>query len=230
MERLAVYFAPGSCARVSLIALEEAGHPFEARLVRFMKGEHRSAEYLRLNPAGKVPLLLVDGAPLAENVAILHFLARCFPEARLLPLTGEPLSDARVLAELAWCASGLHPLVTRLRMPQLVCDLPEGCDRVWELAIQAMTANFRIIERRLDAQPWMLGEWSVLDAYVYWVWFRATGAGLDGSAWPRYAAHAQRMEQRPSVQRVLAREREAEAQLEKEGLTVRFAPSPGARA
>ena len=116
MPQLTLYFAPGTCARVSMIALEEAGIEFESRVVRFLKGEHRSPEYLALNPAGKVPCLLVDGAPLTENVSILIWLARSFPNANLLPLTGEPWPDAQLLAQLVWCASTLHPLVTRIRI------------------------------------------------------------------------------------------------------------------
>jgi len=85
MTDTVLYAAPGTCARVPMIALEEARQDFEVRVVRFMKNEHRSPEYLALNPKGKVPLLLMDGAPLTENVAILLHLAERFPEARLLP-------------------------------------------------------------------------------------------------------------------------------------------------
>ncbi len=222
---LALYFAPGTCARVPIISLFEGSIEFEPRLIRFMAGQHRSPEYLAQNPKGKVPLLLVDGEPLTENVAILTFLARRFPEARLLPFTGEPLTDARILSDLAWCASGLHPLVTRLRFPQFFCDVEEGRKRVWDIAAADMTRNFQLIEARLRGQHWLLGNWSALDAYIYWVWFRVTGAGFDGTAFPGYADHARRMEQRSSVQRYLTLEREAEAQLEREGLAFRPPPS-----
>jgi glutathione S-transferase len=222
---LKLFFSPGSCARVPLIALEEIGCPFEARLIVFMRGEHKSAEYLDLNPAGKVPLLLVDGEPLAQNVAILTFLADQFPAAGLIPLGGDSLSEARLLSDLAWCSSDLHPLVTRVRLPQFACDLPGAPERVREMAGIAMTAQLAPLEARLDHQPWLWGErWSVMDAYVYWVWFRITGAGFSPDAFPNLARHKERMEERPSVQRVLAREGEAEAMLEAQGLTVKFPP------
>ena len=60
-----------------------------------------------------------------------------------------------------------------------------------------------------------------MDSYVRWVWFRVTGAGFDGAPFPVYADHARRMEQRVGVQRYLALEREAEAQIESEGLSFR---------
>ena len=218
MLRYALYFAPYTCARVSLTALCEIGAPFDLRLVRFMKGEHRSSEYLAKNPAGKVPCLLVDDRPLTENVAILSYLARTHPDAKLLPFTGDVWADARILSDLTWCASGLHPLVTRIRMPDFICDNPGGPERVYELATQAMKQAFAPAEQRLETQQWMLGEWSILDAYVNWVWFRITGAGFDATAFPALADHAERHGQRPGVHAALAREAELQAQLEAEGL------------
>jgi glutathione S-transferase len=226
MSKLVLYYAPGTCARVPMITMFEGGIEFEPRLIRFMAGQHRSPEYLAQNPKGKVPLLLVDGQPLTENVAILTFLARQFPAAKVLPLDGDPLHEARVLSDLAWCASGLHPLVTRMRFPQFFSGVPESHRSVWEIAAADMARNFRLIDERLQQQAWMLGDWSALDAYVYWVWFRVTGAGFDGTPYPRYADHARRMEQRASVQRYLALEREAEAQLQQEGMLFRPPPPP----
>jgi glutathione S-transferase len=90
-HHIVLHFAPGSCARVPLIALEEAGAPFETRLVAYMAGDHRKPEFLALNPPGKVPVLEIDGEVLTQNGAILTYLARRHPEAGLLPYTGEPL-------------------------------------------------------------------------------------------------------------------------------------------
>lgn len=222
MPKLTLFFAPGACSRVPLIALEEIGVPFDTRLVTFTKGEHRSREYLALNPKGKVPTLMIDGQPLTENVAILSYLAWAYPGATLLPFGRDPLSDMQILSQLAWCAAGLHPIVTRLRIPQFFCDTADGRERVWQMAADAMAFNFALIEARLAESPWMLGDWSILDAYVNWVWFRVTGAGFDATAYPRYGEHAARIAERPSVRRALAREEEAQAWLESRGLAVKF--------
>ena len=64
--------APGTCARVPAIGLFEAGVEFQPRLVRFMAGEHRSPAYLAVNPLGKVPALVDQGAVITENVAIVR--------------------------------------------------------------------------------------------------------------------------------------------------------------
>jgi glutathione S-transferase len=223
---LTLYFSPGACSRVPLIALEELGRPFEARLVAFMKGEHKSPDYLALNPAGKIPTLVADGRPIAQNLAIQTFLARSFPEARLLPFTGEPLADALILSQLAWFSADLHPLVTRIRLPFFACDAAP--ERVKEQASEAMAGQLAPLDQRLSAQPWVLGqEWSSIDAYLYWVWFRITGAGFDPSAFPNIAAHSARMDHRPAVQRAIAREKEAEAELEAQGLALKFPPAGG---
>jgi glutathione S-transferase len=85
MTDLTLFFAPDTCARVSMIALEETEHPYKTELIAFMRGDHRSPRYLELNPKGKVPTLIVDGRVLTENVAILLWLAARFPETNLLP-------------------------------------------------------------------------------------------------------------------------------------------------
>lgn len=222
MPELALYFAPGTCARVSIVTMYEKGIPFEPRLIRFMAGDHKKAEYKALNAQGKVPCLMVDGTALAENVAILAWLARSFPDKKILPFTGEPMDDAQVLSDLAWCSSGMHPVVTRLRMPQFFCDVEGSRDRVWAMAADAMKPNFEIVERRLADRDWMYGEWSALDAYIYWVWFRVTGAGFDASAYPRFADHARRMDQLEGVKKLFALEEKAEAELKAQGMDFKF--------
>jgi glutathione S-transferase len=149
MTDLTLFFAPDTCARVSMIALEETEHPYKTELIAFMRGDHRSPCYLELNPKGKVPTLIVDGRVLTENVAILLWLAARFPEANLLPQYQDAFDKAQLVADLTYCASGLHPIVTRLRIPQYFCDIPGGELRVFEMAELAMRPNFAFIDRRL---------------------------------------------------------------------------------
>jgi glutathione S-transferase len=223
-----LFFAPDSCARVPLITLEEAGAAYELEVVAFMKGQHRSPEYLALNPKAKVPTLLVDGEPLTENVAILTFLSERFPNARLLPEVETSFARARILADLAYCASGLHPIVTSLRIPQFFCDDPNALGRVFEMAETAMHPNFALIDRRLAENPWWYGEqWSVVDAYINWVWFRVTGTKFDASQYRHFARHDREMKQRPAVNRALAISSEVSAKLALQGLAVKFS-GPGA--
>lgn len=207
-----------------MISLEEAGVEFESRLVAHRAGEHKNKSYLQLNPSGKVPALVAEGRALAENVAIISYLSKRFPEARLLPRTTDPFEAASFLSDLSFCASVLHPLVTRIRIPSKFCDLPDTSENVWRLAATEMKFHFQRIEDRLaGAGPWWYGErWSALDAYLFWVWFRVTGAGFPTLHYPAFSKHADLMALRPSTQRTLAREEIAETELKSRGLELTF--------
>lgn len=216
--------APGTCARVSAIALEEAGVDFETPLIRFMKGQHKSPEYKKINPKGKVPALEIDGEALTENVAIISYLNERFPEAKLMPEASDALAKARQLADLSFCSATLHPIVTRIRMPTFFAD-GDAAKNVWEKGCEAMHEYFRLIDERLSEQSWWYGEnWSVMDAYLYWIFWRVEGADYPVDDYPNFKAHKSRMEQRAAVQKVLAREAGLMAQLEAEGLV--FTPPP----
>lgn len=187
--------------------------------MRFMKGEHRSPDYLKVNPKGKVPALVMDGQALTENVAILSYLNLKHPEAKLLPPARDDFERAKQVADLSFCASTLHPIVTRIRIPGFFAE-GEGCIKsVYQAGVAAMRPNFALIDERLSGQPWWYGDqWSVMDAYINWVWFRVTGAGFPGQDYPAFEGHAKRIEALPAVKRMLARDAEAEAELKAEGL------------
>lgn len=205
MPDITLYWHPGSCARVPLIALEEIGAPFELYVIDREGGEDNGPEYRALNPKGKVPTLVVDGHPITENPAIETYLARLFPEAGLLP-TGDPLVEIDALSTMAWFSSGVHPPITRQRFPGRFTDDPAETEGIRRVARGQLEDAFGILERRLADRDWLYGDWSIVDGYMLWVWFRATGSGMDGTPFPRCADHARRAEQRPSVARALDRE------------------------
>ena len=212
-----LYAAPGACSRVPMMALEEAGAEFEVQLVRFMKGEHKRPDYLAMHRGGKVPLLITPEGPLSQNVAIAQYLAAQFPG--LLPKADTAFEAACITADLAFCADTLHPIVTRMRMPMLIADGEEAHASVRQKAFDAMAPMAKTVDDRLAERAWWYGDrWSILDAYIYWVWFRITGVGFPVSGYRNWAAHAARMEGRPAIQRALARDAGLQATLEAEGL------------
>src|SRR5712672_2798469 len=193
----------------------------------FFFNDTATTEIYTLSLHDALPMLVVDGEPLTENVAILAWLAERFPEAGLLPGTDDSLARARLISDLAYCASGLHPIVTRLRIPQFFCDTPDGSRRVFDMAEVAMRPNFELIDRRLADNRWWYGDrWSIVDAYINWVWFRVTGTQFDGAAHPNLGRHDAEMKLRPAVTRALAISTEVAEGLAARGLAVKFS-EPG---
>ena len=81
-----LYYAPGTCALASHIALEEAGADYSAVRLDFKSNQQQSQEYLKVNPKGRVPALVTDKGVLTETPAILAYVAQTFPNAKLAPL------------------------------------------------------------------------------------------------------------------------------------------------
>src|SRR5437667_141328 len=81
-----LYYAPGTCALASHIALAEAGAPYTTAKVDFKTNQQNSPEYLAINPKGRVPSLVIDHGILTETPAMLAFIAQSFPQAKLAPL------------------------------------------------------------------------------------------------------------------------------------------------
>src|SRR2546428_10614553 len=80
--KLTLYYAPIACSLVPLVTLHESGAEFDVRPISLKNKQQHDADYLRINPKAKVPVLVVDGEVLTENVAILTWLASAFPARR----------------------------------------------------------------------------------------------------------------------------------------------------
>jgi glutathione S-transferase len=219
-----LHFAPQTCARVTLTALEEIGKPFETRLIAFMEGEHRAPAYLAINSAGKVPALEAPQGVIVQNGAILTYLAQCHPTAGLLPL-GEGQLALQALSDLFRISADLHPLVTRFVLPQMITTQADQATPIRDKAREILIAQLAPLEQRLAGQAWMLGnDWSIIDAYLAWIWFRVTGAGFDPQAFPAIDRHYAAASARPSALAALAREAAAQDELKTRGLF--FQPPP----
>jgi glutathione S-transferase len=201
---------PGTCARVTLIALEEVGEPFSTRLAPASRAA--DADFLAVNPKGKVPVLEIDGMALTETPAIMTELARQFPAAKLLP-SDDPSVAVDALATMSWIAGAMHPAITRMRYPLRFCDAPGSEDRTRALAADALRGCFEVVEARLADREWLYDDWSVVDAYLLWAWFRGVGSGMDARGLALCASHASRCEARPSVVRALDREESTYAEM-----------------
>lgn len=220
MPEFLLFVAPNTCARVPTIALEQIGVPFETELVRTAANQQNTPEFLKLNPKGKVPTLLVDGVPLTENVAILSWLNARYPEANLLPETTTAFENAQQIADLSFFSATVHPIVTRVAMPlKFIEDKALSFEIVRPVGIEAMNKIMNMIEARLADGPWWYGDtWSAVDGYLYWVWGRITGVGYPTGSYPNIRRHFDLNNERPAVQRAMAREAENIEVLKSEGL------------
>jgi len=192
------------------VTLTEANASFEARPLNFRRNEQSSPAYLRLNPKHKVPLLIVDGEPLTENPAIQIWIARNFPRARLLP--SDPWQELEAISILSWCASGIHPFLSRLNSPPKVCDLPGAEEGVIRAAKHLLFENYKLADDLLAGREFFFDHFTAADAHFFWCLRRGAQLGAEASEFPNCIAHFERIKQRPSVQKLLAYEKAVQAQ------------------
>ena len=184
---LTLYYSPGSSSMATHIALNEVGVAFELKLTALHRNEHRAADYLAVNPEGKVPTLMVDGRPLTEVAATLWFLGRRYPEAGLLPQSGDIEAEARVISWMSFIASTIHP-ARRI-----------GNERWREV--------FAIAEERLGPHEWTVDRYSIADIHLFRLYWRfVTTLHPAPGGYPNLSAHYDRMMTRPAVQKTLKAE------------------------
>jgi glutathione S-transferase len=183
---LTLYFAPGSSSMAAHIALHEIGVPFEAIPVSFARNETRGADFLAINPEGKVPTLLIDGRALTEVAGILYFLARAYPAARLMP-AGDPEAEARVVSWMSFIASTVHPARRQ--------------------GLEHAMGVYRLADERLGEREWAVGDYSIADIHLFRLFWRFAGSlNPPPGAFPRLRAHHDRMMVRPAVIRTFEAE------------------------
>jgi glutathione S-transferase len=208
--QIVLYYAPNTCALAPYVTLTEAGAAFEVRPLNFRQNEQRSPDYLRLNPKHKVPLLIVDGQPLTESPAIQIWIARNFPQAKLLP--SDPWQELNAISILSWCSSGIHPYLSRINAPPRVCDLPGAEASVVAAAKEFLFEAYEIADDMLAGREFFFDHFTAADAHFFWCIRRGGQLGVDASGFENCAAHFERIKGRASVQTLLAYEKSVQAE------------------
>ena len=193
---LELYFAPGACSFVPHVALEAVkaatGQAFEPKLVKLHKGEHKTPEYLAMNPNAQVPVLVVEGKPLVQIVAICDYLDRSFPKAGLLP--AEPWARAQALSQLVWMNNTVHPTFTHVFRAAEYAESDAAQADVKKVA----AAKYRKLLERIQgwvalANPHWYGERITChDAYAFTLLRWGGYAGIDPQSLPSYLAYVER--------------------------------------
>lgn len=194
-----LFYTPGACSLAPHIIIREAG--LDVALDRVSLGKERTTEdgrdYYTINPQGSVPALELDGGEvLTEAQVLLQYLAELAPEKKLAPREG--LERWRLLETLNFIATELHkgagPLFKR----------PSPEQR--EAAVQHLKSRFALLEGKLGDKPYLLGDFSIADAYAFVTLAWARKFEIDLSAHEKLMAYFQRVMARPAVQAALGEE------------------------
>ena len=202
---LQLYFAPGACSFVPHVGLEivkaATGQDFEPKLVKLQKGEHRTPEYLAMNPDGQVPVLLADGKPLTQIVAIADFLDRSFPDAWLLPT--EAWKRAQALSQLAWMNSTPHTTFTRVFFPERFAESDAGKAEVKRKAAETFRGYLERLQQRLQELRFGV----LQDAYAFTLLRWGGYAGINPDSFGFLKAHVEAAMRTAPLAAALERER-----------------------
>ena len=204
---LKLYYAPGTCAMASHIALQESGAAYTTERLDFKTNQQNSPEYLAINPKGRVPALVTDRGILTETPAMLAYIAQSFPAAKLAPLD-DAFAFAQAQAFNSYLCSTVHVAhAHKMRGARWATEESSFADMKSKVA-QTMTACFKLIERDMLRGPWVMGQqYTVCDPYLYTIGLWLEGDSVDVSTLPKVLEHRRRMSERPAVQKVLAEEK-----------------------
>lgn len=197
-----LYYSPGTASMVVHLALLELGVAHELRLVDIDAKAQKSPEYLRLNPSGVVPTLIVDGAPVCECAAIMLLLGERHADKNMAPQPGE----AKRNTYLQWTlhlANTLQPAFRQWFYPADFGPAEQG-DAMRAFAQKRIEAVWDRLDAHLATNgPHMLGEkFSLLDLYATMLMRWSRNMPKPADRWPALAALATRIKARPSWKRL----------------------------
>lgn len=205
---LQLHYHPTDASMTPHMLLEELGVAFELVLVDRSRHAQRSPEYLRLNPNGKIPVLVDGDLVLYETAAIALHLADRHPQAGLVPPLGTP-DRSRLYKWLMWLTNTLQAELMLYFYAERWADTP---DAQAQLKAHAEARVATMVDQ-LDAElarhggPWFLGEgFSLLDPYVLMLCRWTRGMARPARTLPHLAPYLQRVLARPAVQRAYATE------------------------
>ena len=197
-------YTPSACSISPHIVLEEIGELFETQLVAIMQGETRSDAFLRVNPKGKIPVLVLDdGTVVTENPVILQLLARTYPERGLLPT--DRIREFEALQVCEYLTGTVQNFgIARLFRPSLFCEGEQYWNDIRKEGEKVMLKGFDLIAPRLESGPFLFDQFSIADASLFY--FELHASRLRIAMPTAVRSHFDMMMNRPSVQKVLARE------------------------
>src|SRR3954462_9500811 len=194
---LKLYYAPGTCALASHIALEEAGAAYETVRLSFKNEDQKKPEYLKINPKARVPSLVTDRGIITETPAILIYVAQTHPAAKLAPLD-DPFGLARVQSFNSYLCSTVHVAHAHRPRGSRWADDPAAIEAMKKKVPQTVGECYELIERDMLKGPWVLGDtYTISDMYLFTLAQWMEGDGLEVAKFPKVADHRRRMAEHP---------------------------------
>lgn len=205
-----LHYHPSNASFAPHIVLNELAVPFELKRVDRAAGAHKSADYLKLNPNGLIPVLVDGELVLYETAAILLHLADTHPEAGLVP----PLATAeraQFYKWLIWLTNTFQPLLLAYFYPErwVAEGNAEGVAQVKAQGEARIAPLLDQLEAQLASHdgPWLLGQrYSVADALAFMLCRWTRGFARPARSLPLLGVYLQRMLERPAVQQAIATE------------------------
>lgn len=189
-------FAPTRSIRARW-TLQELDVPFEAITVNLMAGEHRRPEFLAINPAGKVPVLVDDDIVLTESVAIVVYLADKYPASGFLPV--DPNARAEAMRWLLFTATELEQPLWRISKHTAIYPEDKRLPADVALARDEFTAMAQVLDRHMVEREFVVGDGVTVADFVLGYtldWAQMVGL-LDDL--PRLEGYMARMYDRPKA-------------------------------
>jgi len=208
-----LFYYPSNASLAPHILLREIGAPHELVLVDRTRNAQKQADYLALNPLGRIPTLVDGDLVLFETAAICLHLADRHPDAGLAPPVG---TDARSVFHkwLAYLSTTIQTDYLAYYYPERYTTDPSDAARA---AVKAATEKrlndwFDVIEAELEARgPWLLGDsYSLLDPYLFLMTRWGRGMARPPKTRAPIGAHAARVLARPAVAEAVAIEKLAQ--------------------
>ncbi len=200
-----LFYSPGACSLASHIVLHELGRPFDVERVVIANGDHLKPAYLKINPRGRIPALLVDDVVITETVAILTWLGQQGPG--LLPRVGS-IQAASATAWLTWLTSSVHISFALVWRGHRFTDDATQHAAIRARGLSMLAEQLQEIEDALKGSRYILGEsYSVVDANLlhFYRWGSRVGFAMR-SRFPNWTNHTERMLDRGAVRRAIAAE------------------------
>jgi len=200
-----LYYAPGACSLAAHIALEEVGIPYETQKLDLAAGDQRRPEYLKLNPRGRVPTLVVDGHVLTENVGILTYFGGGYPQAKLWPK--DTWHQGQIVSTMAWLSNTVHTTYGHLLRPARYADDAAAQEAIKTKARAAYEEYLREIDRLLTGKKWCFdNHFTVVDGYLLVFYRWGNRQKMPVRELKNYSALMDRVLARPAVKKAMADE------------------------